>query len=146
MTDTTQPAGDSELRTAEAGPPSSEKLQSALYRIAETASAAEDMPAFYAAIHEIVGELMDTDNFYIALYDDRRGLVNYPFYRDTVDDDPPDPGVWEAIGTGQAAGFTGYALRHGTPMRLERDAQDALIRQEELTMLGVPAQAWLAAP
>ena len=28
------------------------------------------MPAFYAQIHEIVGELMYADNFYIALYDE----------------------------------------------------------------------------
>ena len=35
----------------------SDLLQSALYRIAETASAAQDMQEFYADIHHIVGEL-----------------------------------------------------------------------------------------
>ena len=52
------------------------KVQGALYRIAELASAAEDMQEFYRAIHEVVGELMDARNFYIALYDEERQLIN----------------------------------------------------------------------
>ena len=73
----------------------SERVQAALFRIAETASAAGDMTSVYEEIHETVGALMYADNFYIALYDERRGLVNYPFYRDEVDLDVPHPAVWE---------------------------------------------------
>src|SRR5436190_9121379 len=43
----------------------SERVQALLYRIAETASAAQDMQEFYAAIHSIVSELMYAENFYI---------------------------------------------------------------------------------
>ena len=50
------------------------QIQSALYRIAETASAAQDMQAFYAEIHRIVGELMYAENFYIVLYDEERQM------------------------------------------------------------------------
>jgi hypothetical protein len=59
-----------ELEALEADHRRSEKVQAALYRIAETASAAQDMHEFYATIHRIVGELMYADNFYIALYDE----------------------------------------------------------------------------
>ena len=59
-------------------------MQSALYRIAETASAAQDMQEFYAEIHRIVGELMYADNFYIVLYDEERQAMNWPFYVDEV--------------------------------------------------------------
>ena len=123
-----------------------ERLQGALFRIAETASGAQDMPSFYAAIHRIVGELMYADNFYIALYDDRRGLVNYPFYRDEVDEDLPDPMVWEPIGVGQAAGFTGYVLQHGEPILIDNAEQRAMIESGGVTMLGVPGVDWMAAP
>ena len=51
-------------------------MQDALYRIAELASAAQDMQEFYRAIHEVVGELMDAENFFIALYDEERQLIN----------------------------------------------------------------------
>ena len=54
------------------------KIQDALYRIAETASTAEDMQDFYARIHAIVGGLMYANNFYIALYDEGRRTINWP--------------------------------------------------------------------
>ena len=85
------------LESREAAHEHSAKVQSALYRIAETASAAQDMPAFYAQIHEIVGELMYADNFYIALYDEERQLINFPFYRDEVDPIIPDPNAWDHL-------------------------------------------------
>ena len=54
------------------------QVDAALYRIAQAASSVTDMQEFYAAMHGIVGELMDASNFYIALYDD-----------DTADDQLP---------------------------------------------------------
>src|SRR5215212_9122184 len=84
-----------ELEALEAERRRSEHLQSALYRIADAASAATDMPEFYAAIHRIVRELMYADYFYIALYDEARQMINYPFYRDTIDSESwPAPHVW----------------------------------------------------
>ena len=65
-------------------------VQDALYRIAEAASSADDLQAFYATVHEIVGGLMYAENAYIALYDEQRQAMNYPYYVDAVDDDLPD--------------------------------------------------------
>ena len=124
----------------------SERIQAALYRIAETASAAQDMPSFYEQIHGIVGELMYADNLFIALYDDQRRLVNYAFYRDEVDLDVPDPNVWEPLGEGQAAGFTGWVLGHGRPVLLTGPEQEEMERRGEVRMVGAPAVDWLAAP
>ena len=90
-------------------------VQSALYRIAATASTAEDMAAFYSTMHEIVGELMYADNFYIALYNEERQQINFPFYRDEVDTDLPDPNAWDPFGVGEGRGSTAYVLRHGRP-------------------------------
>src|SRR5204863_6600488 len=102
-----------ELEAREADHQRSEKVQAALYRIAETASAAQDMHEFYAEIHRIVGELMYANNFYIALYDEERQAINWPFYVDEVDTDWPDPTMWEPMGTGDATGITSYLLRKG---------------------------------
>jgi len=124
----------------------SARVREALLRIAQAASSVTEMEAFYAEIHRTISELMYADNFYIALYDDANDLVNYPFYRDEVDDDVPDPAVWEPLGTGQAAGFTGYVLRHGKPVLLDRAAQEVMVARGEVRPLGVPAIDWLAAP
>ena len=124
----------------------SQRIQSALFRIAETASAAQDMASFYEAVHGTVGELMYADNFYIALYDDQRGLVNYPFYRDEVDLEVPDPALWEPIGSGDAAGFTGYVLRRSEPVLFDLADQEAMVARGDVEHIGVAAVDWMAAP
>ena len=70
-----------ELEVLEAERARAIAVQAALYRIAEAASAADDMPAFYRTIHEIVGELMYAENLYIALYDDEREPHELPLLR-----------------------------------------------------------------
>ena len=104
------------------------------------------MPSFYAAIHEIVRELMYADNFYIALYDDRREMISFPFYRDEVELDIPDPTVWEPIGTGQAAGLTGYLLRAGKPMLMSRDEYRRIVARGEAAEIGVVGTDWMGTP
>src|SRR6266540_4376689 len=135
-----------ELEAADAERDRAERVQAALYRIAETASAAQDMGAFYAEMHRIVGELMYADNFYIVLYDEERQTMNWPFYVDTVGEGWPDPNVWVPMGTGDARGITAYLLRTGIPLLLDFAGIDDLVRRGEVDMIGVPSVTWLGVP
>ncbi len=121
-------------------------MQDALYRIAEAASAAEDLHAFYATIHAIVGELMYAENLYIALYDADRQRINFPYYVDTVDADLPDPRAWEPFGVGDARGATAYALRLGSPLLLDRAKLDALVASGDFELVGAPSTSAVLAP
>ncbi|MGA9160405.1 MAG: GAF domain-containing protein [Actinomycetota bacterium] len=134
-----------ELEASEAGRERAGKVQDALYRIAETASSAQDMQDFYAKIHAIVRELMYADNFYIALYDDERDMINFPY---NVDEDPdqPDPNLWEPFGSGYAAGTTAYVLRTGRPMLLTSADWKRLAARGEIVLIGEEAVSWLGIP
>jgi len=68
------------LEAAEADRAQTAKLQQGLYRIAELASAAQDMQEFYRAVHEVVGELMDAEDLFIALYDEERRRISWPYF------------------------------------------------------------------
>ncbi|TMG24671.1 MAG: GAF domain-containing protein [Chloroflexi bacterium] len=122
------------------------RVQSALYRIAETASAAHDMGEFYASIHAIVGELMYAENFYVALYDEDRQRVSYPFHVDELDEEWPAPNVWDEMGSGQATGTTAWLFRTGHPALLDNAALHALIDSGEVAVLGVESVDWLGVP
>ncbi|MBA3689128.1 MAG: GAF domain-containing protein [Chloroflexi bacterium] len=135
-----------ELEAREAAHQRAEKVQAALYRIADTASAAQDMPTFYAKIHEIVGELMYADNFYIALYDEERQQINFPYFRDEVDTDIPDPNVWDPFGVAHARGSTAYLLRTGEPQFWDARRGLDLAAQGEIELVGAIAIEWLGAP
>ncbi|HEY2982493.1 MAG TPA: GAF domain-containing protein, partial [Anaerolineales bacterium] len=83
------------------------KVQDALYKIAEAASAASDLQEFYASIHGIVGELMYARNFFIALYDETSGLVSWEYFVDEVDPTPLTQPLTNFHGA------TGWVLQHG---------------------------------
>ena len=124
----------------------SEQVQAALYRIAETASAAQDMQEFYAEIHRIVGELMYANNFYVVLYDEERRMLNWPYGVDEAGDTFAGPNVWEPMGTGEARGLTAYLLRQGIPMLLSQADIDVLVDRGEIDYIGVKGVDWLGVP
>jgi PAS domain S-box-containing protein len=124
-----------------------ERTQAALRSIAETASAAEDMQSFYAEIHRIVGELMYADNIYIALYDEARNALSFPYNVDTVDPEVPDPNAWEPLGdTGLGRGSTAYVLRTGRPLLAPREVYRDLVARGEIEMVGADSVDWLGVP
>ncbi|HEU5476385.1 MAG TPA: GAF domain-containing protein [Gaiellaceae bacterium] len=124
------------------------KVQDALYRIAELASAAHHMQEFYRAIHEVVGELMYAENFFIALYDEDRQRISWPYYVDEVDTELPDPNRWDTFGEGDARGSTAYVLRTGEPQLITRERVEKLIAQGELELRGsaTDESTWLGVP
>src|SRR5262245_56090288 len=103
------------------------RVQQALVRIAEAAAAADDLPGFYAEVHETLRGLTNAENCYIALYDEQRGAINFPYYVDTVDPDIPDPRAWTPFGDRDARGVTGYVLRTGTTAHFTQGEFDDLI-------------------
>ena len=121
-------------------------VDAALTRIAQAASSVTDLQAFYAAMHAIVGELMDASNFFIALYDDEREMINFPYYVDQVDRDIPDPDLWEPFGVGNAAGGTALVLRTGEPTLVDREGYRELIDTGQLELVGEEGQDWLGVP
>ena len=137
-----------ELEAAEAQRRDADKVQAGLYRIAELASAAQDMQEFYGAVHGVIGELMDARNFFIALYDEERELISWPYYVDELDLDVPDPNRWDAFGTGNARGTTAYVLRTGEPQLLTHERMEELEAQGELEVVGADTEdsSWLGAP
>jgi PAS domain S-box-containing protein len=137
-----------ELEAAEAERRHGEKVQAALYRIAELASTAQDMQDFYRAVHAVVGELMYANNFFIALYDEERQLISWPYYADEVDLDVPDPNQWDEFGRGNARGTTAYLLRTGEAQLLSYERMKELTAQGEVEWVGATSEesSWLGVP
>jgi PAS domain S-box-containing protein len=135
-----------ELEAAESERAQAAKVHDALYRIAELASSARDLQEFYRAIHGVVAELMYASNFYIALYDEDRGLISWPYFVDEVDTDVPDPNRWDRFGLGDARGITAYVLRTGKQYHLSREAMEELFDLGEVDKIGAVAEDWLGVP
>jgi PAS domain S-box-containing protein len=124
------------------------KVQDALYRIAELASAAQDMREFYRAVHEVVGELMFARNILVALWDEERRLINWPYIQDEADDPFADPNQWFAFESQEASGLIGYVLRTGKPQLVTYERYEELIAKGEVEQLGVTTEesTWVGVP
>ena len=93
-----------------------ERLQLALYEIADLAGGSLDMQEMLRRIHLIVGELMYADNFYIVLYDDVRQKMRFLYFVDKLDPFVNDPDA--ELDFDQAeADLTVALLRTGMAMR-----------------------------
>jgi PAS domain S-box-containing protein len=115
-----------------------EALSSALYRIAERTSSAEDLQQFYAAMHNIVGELMYARNLYIALYDPETQLLSFPYFVDEEDQRPAPKKL--------GRGLTEYVMRTGEPLLATPQVFDELVRRGDVELIGAPSLDWLGVP
>jgi diguanylate cyclase (GGDEF)-like protein len=115
-----------------------ERLQAALFRIAEVANSSETMAGFYASIHAIVGELLDARNFYIGLLTDNDTALEFPF---SVDE---HHARFETRKLGH--GLSEYVLRTGKPLLLDESTHAQLVAAEEVQAIGAKAMCWLGVP
>src|SRR5690242_16222122 len=104
------------------------------------------MQEFYRAVHEVVSELTDAKNFFIALYDEERQLISWPYFVDEVDDDFPDPNEWVTFGNRHARGPTGLVLRTGKPQWLPHARLEELREQGVIEPVGDLSEDWLGVP
>lgn len=119
-----------------------EHLQAMLYRIAALSSSEDgDGRSFYRHIHRAVGELVNVENFYIAMVDDSGTQLEFPY---SVDD--KDVGR-EPRPLGR--GLSEYVIRHGRTLLADRPMLESLWASGEIELrvaASSPAVSWLGAP
>ncbi|HZY33356.1 MAG TPA: EAL domain-containing protein [Rhodanobacter sp.] len=121
-----------------------ERLQRALYAIAEQAGAEHDMPEMMRSLHAIVGSLMYAENFYIVLYDAATDTVRFPYYVDIADTDPPPPDQSLPLHD-MLHSLTWNLLQEGRPLM---GSIEELRQQfgDRFVLIGPSCEHWLGAP
>ncbi len=117
----------------------SEKLQSALYRIASLASAATDLNEFYRSIHDTVAELMEARNFYIAVLSEDGERIEAPYFVDEEDEQVPPLDAWRG-------GLTDYVIRTGSPLLADPEKFERMVAEGKVVSRGAPSLDWLGVP
>lgn len=115
-----------------------EKVQKSIYRISETAGSVQKLDELYPKIHEIISGLIPAGNFYIALYDEKNRVIDFPYFVDEKDPPPPPKKVGK--------GITEYVLRTGKPLLAHREVYQMLAENGEIELFGTPSLYWLGVP
>lgn len=117
----------------------SERLQAALFRIAQLATVDLDEEDFYREVHQVVGSLIIARNFFIALLTDDRASIGYPYAVDETGETYEERPV--------SRGLSEYVMRHGKLIVSKADTLALAERGEvELDDVGMLATCWLGAP
>ncbi len=115
-----------------------EKLQSAVYRIGGAVHTSPTLNSLFGTVHEIIKSVMPASNFYIALFDEKHSLLNFPYFVDEVDSYVPS----EPVGKG----LTAYVLRTGKSLLCDDKVSQILEQRGEVELVGVPSAIWLGVP
>jgi len=119
------------------------KVQKALYKIADAASAARDMGAFYKKVHQIVGGLMYAKSFYVILYDAERDIVGEGgYFVDAFGDTLPEPGPMAKYEKTPSM----VVLKNGKTMHLPRKEMGELTERGVINPIGSNSVDWIGVP
>jgi len=115
-----------------------ELIRETLYEISESVLTTFDMPMLYKKIHHAVANLMPAKNFFIALFDENKNVLSFPYMVDEYDE-PYDP---KPLGKG----LTEYVIRTGKPILIDAKKDMELCEAGEVELIGTPATIWLGVP
>lgn len=130
------------LKSVETDLVTAEKLRSVLAEISTATSVASSLEGLVRRIRGLLGQLIDTTNFFVALYDEVSRTYSIPFYRDECD----ELESYEEVGALEGS-LTDYVRRLGTSLFLTAEIEKALQDSGEISGIkGTPSKGWLGSP
>lgn len=119
-----------------------ERVQKALFDIAELASSVSQLNRLYTAIHEIIGDFMNADNFFVAFYERDVNLINFAYFVDEFDEQT----IHQVPAHELMDGITGYILRTGNHVFLDKHNADAFAVDTGVKLVGALPHQFLGVP
>ncbi len=120
-----------------------EKVQAVTYRIAAAANRSGSLEGLLGHIHRELGTIIDTRNFYIAVYDPEQDVLRFPYY---VDETFPQVGSRTPEPRRAGRGLTEYVMRTGQALLASGAQVAALAARGEIELIGAMPEVWLGAP
>ena len=119
-----------------------EKIQEVLYNISKAANSPISLGQLYKTIHQELGNIIDTTNFFIALTDYQKDEVYFPYYVDEKDE------YFSIINFSETNSLTVYVIKTDQPLLADYKKLQKMIAQRELNVVGTITDnsIWLGVP
>ena len=109
-----------------------ERVQKALFDISELASSVSHLNRLYSAIHEIIADFMNADNFFVAFYEQDNNLVDFAYFVDEFDEQT----VKQLPAEDMMDGMTGFILRTGQHLFYKREEEERFANEHGIKLVG----------
>jgi PAS domain S-box-containing protein len=114
-----------------------EQIQSTLYNIANAVNTTKDLNELFVSIRGYLGKIIDTTNFFLALYDKESNTLSLPFLIDEKDS-------FTSFPPGKT--LTAYVIRTGKSILATKEVIEQLVQTGKIEIVGTPAKIWLGVP
>jgi len=119
-----------------------EKINIALFKISNAVNMTSNLDELFQTIHFALSAIIDTTNFYIALYDGTKDSIAFPYCVDSVDECYPP-----VIDVSKTASLTAEVIRTGCPLLVTKAEIITQRAKSGLKIPGcTPAEIWLGVP
>jgi diguanylate cyclase (GGDEF)-like protein/PAS domain S-box-containing protein len=115
-----------------------QKLQEALYQIAQAINTTQTLDELIHQIHKVVKSLMNAPNFFLALYDGETKTISFPYFIDEVDHDS------SPINLGK--GLTSLIIESGESLLVTPEEYKRMIFDGIINPVGATPIDWLGVP
>ncbi|MBW6500230.1 MAG: PAS domain S-box protein [Bacteroidales bacterium] len=112
-------------------------LQEILYNISSAALNQSAIKDIYPIIVKELSKIWDTDNFFIAIYDNRTGMLSLPFFADEKDEFHEIPAKKT---------ITGWVINNNKSVLLKENDLRVLEDTGEIDLVGTPCKVWMGVP
>jgi PAS domain S-box-containing protein len=116
------------------------QIQSVLFNITEATGSAKGLDELLKVIHSQLGTLIDTTNFYVALYDEESGLYSFPYIVDELEEG--ETFTHQEL----KKSLTDYVRRTGLPLLADEKTHKKLMKSYEVDLVGTESKIWMGAP
>jgi PAS domain S-box-containing protein len=114
-----------------------EQIQKVLYDISTAVLTTQNLGELIEIIRNQLGKLLDTSNFYVAFYDEAKGMFYTPHAVDQMD----NLESWPADKS-----LTGYLIKHNKALLISAKQVLTLVDNGEIEIIGTPSTLWLGVP
>ncbi|OYT12997.1 MAG: hypothetical protein B6I19_07485 [Bacteroidetes bacterium 4572_114] len=115
----------------------SEQIQQVIHNISNAVITTDDLEEFIKVVKDRLNTIIDTTNFYIALYEEKTDSFQLLFHKDKKDE-------FKSFPAGKT--LTAYVIKTKKPLLATRKVKNRLVKSGEIELLGADSKIWLGIP
>jgi PAS domain S-box-containing protein len=116
-------------------------IQSVIYQIAQAVNVQQSLEELLKTVRKELGKLVDTENFYVALYNNETGKYSFPFVVDAMEASEE----W-SIPLDLSGSLTDLVRKTGKAILVDEEANERLCRSGQIRQIGPNSKVWLGVP
>lgn len=114
-----------------------EEVHNVMFDITNAMTTSEGLEDLFRSIQTHLGKVIDTTNFFIALYNPETDMIALPYFIDEADS-------FTSIPAGKS--FTSYVIRNEKPILITESDIDDLVKTGEVEVVGTKPKVWAGVP